>query len=93
VIECQRQIEMRMAKVSQAEGVIVAASEIQKQLLQCVSVRWTAEMIPVWDCWFENSDYERARFVCNSNCANVSVRHVGQYISAWQLLFVDCFCY
>jgi hypothetical protein len=61
VRECTRQIELRMAKVAQAEGVLVASGEIQRLLLQSVSVRWTAEMIPVRDCWFENSDYVRAR--------------------------------
>ena len=50
-----------MAKVSQAEGVLNSVGDMQKYLLQSVTVRYTAEMVPVRDCWFENSDYERAR--------------------------------
>lgn len=61
VIECNKMIEVMMAKVNMTEGVCITAGNVQKFLMEAITTKWTMDMVPVRDSWFENSDYERAQ--------------------------------
>lgn len=65
VKKCQRLIDIVMAKIVLAEGILTTTASTQKCLLNVMQNKWCNDFTPVRHSWVENSDYERAKRLTN----------------------------
>ncbi len=65
VKKCQRLIDIVMAKIVLAEGILTTTASTQKCLLNVMQNKWGNDFTPVRHSWVENSDYERAKRLTN----------------------------
>ena len=69
VDKCVKMVELVMAKIQVAEGVLTASCSMEKSLLESLGAKWVQEFAAVRDSWAENSDYERTQKLA-SDCVN-----------------------
>lgn len=61
VINCQRVIDICVAKINLTEGLGTSTGYSQRVLLDVTAIKWGADFLPVRDNWSEVANYERAQ--------------------------------